>query len=145
MDELSYEELCKLAAEKRRLMDESKQRYLDNSQKRLSKIADTKCKTSFIGAISEFEKRFGFLWGLPNVESAYTNEQIAIRNILKELGADYRYWNDLWQESRKLILDNGHNQARALQSEIELHTVSWNRYRLNLPVIQPKEQDNGTA
>lgn len=141
--EPSYEELVKLAAKKKELVEASKQQYLANSQKRLVKIADTKFKTAFIGALSEFEKLFGFLWGYKQSGVSYTNEQTAIRNLLSELGANEAFWNNLWQESRKRILDNGNNQIRALQNEIELYTVSWNRYRMVLPVLSPQEKENG--
>jgi hypothetical protein len=141
--EPTYEELVKLAARKKELVESSKQQYLVNSQKRLSKIADTKFKTAFIGALSEFEKLFGFLWGYTQPGVGYTNEQRAIRQILEELGANEAFWNNLWQESRKRILDNGNNQVRALQNEIDLYTVSWNRYRMVLPVLSHKETDNG--
>ena len=52
-----------LKALKKKMQEESQQRYLDESKRRLGKIVETKLKTSFIGALSQFEQEFGFLWG----------------------------------------------------------------------------------
>jgi lipoate-protein ligase A len=91
-----------------------RQKFLDNCRKRLSNIAETKLKTTFIGALDAFEKEFGDLWGSGIDEEEKTQEE--------------QEWFDKWQAVRTLILNNGNNQLRALLNEISNHIVEWNRY-----------------
>lgn len=98
--------------------------YSNSSRERLGKITKKKLTTAFIGSISAFETKFGFLWG--HNEEDPTPEQLAMR--------------PLWEEVRTFILNNGNNQIRALEQELTQYTVTWNRYRMTLPVRNLKEE-----
>ena len=93
-----------LKALKKKMQEENQQRYLDESKKRLSKIVETKLKTAFIGALSNFEQEFGFLWGHEQ-KSGPTEEQEFIKEI--------------WERTRTSVLN---------------HSIEWQRYRTELPV-----------
>ena len=103
------------------------QRYQEQSAKRLGTIIETKLKTSFIGALSQFEQEFGYLWGHGKGQDELTDEELKMR--IK------------WEKVRNNVLNNGNNQIRAIQNELTQYTVKWNRYQYNISV---KEQgDNG--
>ena len=88
------------------------------SEERLFRIIQKKLQTSFIGAISEFEKKFGKLWGHGLGLAECTENQ--------------QKWRKLWDETRNKILNNGNNQIRALESELKLHNICWTGYHMNL-------------
>ena len=115
----------KLKSLKEKIRSENKDKYLENSKKRLEKIISTKIRTAFIGAISTFEEAFGFLWGHDNPDDLTEEEQ-----IMKEV----------WEKTRTSILNNGNNQIRSVKNEIECNTVHWNRYTVSLPVKQEEEK-----
>jgi len=95
------------------------ERIAKDSQNRFKRIAQTKFRTCFIFALSEFENTFGFdLWGHGLPEDKITPEQKA--NRIR------------WDKVRKNILDKGNTQSRALSMEIDLHRVEFEGYRMNL-------------
>lgn len=94
------------------------EKYKAQSKKRFFKIAEKKIKTSFIGALDQFEREFGYVWG-HKVEHP-TVEQEEMREI--------------WEKVRNNILNNGHNQIRNLETEMEYYTMEWDRYQYDLPV-----------
>lgn len=93
----------------------AKKKYNESSQKRLFKIVEKKLQTSFIGALSQFEEAFGSLWGRDKDDSELTNSEREARK--------------LWNQVRTNILNNGNNQIRAVQNELNQYTVTWNAYR----------------
>jgi hypothetical protein len=95
-------------------------RLAEKSKVALGKIIDKKFQTTFIGAISAFEEIFGFMWGHGKNTSDLTDEE--------------RMWKDKWDKVRTTILNNGNNQARAVQNELRQYLVKWQGYQLNLPV-----------
>ena len=121
-----------MRALKKKMDEERKRSYEDNSKNRLGKILETKLKTSFIGSLSHFEEHFGFLWGHESGEDI-TEEQ--------------EFMRDLWEKARTAVLNNGNNQIRGCKAEIEQYNISWNRYTLNLPVKplkrNPEEENDG--
>jgi len=121
-----------LKALKKKMQEESQQRYLDESKRRLSKIVETKLKTSFIGALSNFEQEFGFLWGHEQ-EGDLTKEQ--------------EFMKEIWERTRTSVLNNGNNQIRAVKSEIANHSIEWQRYQTELLPVKPMEskEDNNNA
>jgi hypothetical protein len=121
-----------LKALKKKMQEESQQRYLDESKRRLSKIVETKLKTSFIGALSNFEQEFGFLWGHEQ-EGDLTEEQ--------------EFMKEIWERTRTSVLNNGNNQIRAVKSEIANHSVEWQRYQTELLPVKRMEskEDNNNA
>lgn len=92
--------------------------YAEESRKRFEKIVSTKMKTTFIGALSSFEKNLGFLWGQGKKDSERTEEE--------------RQLNQIWQNIRTEVLNNGNNQLRAILNELQNHSVSWNRHQLQI-------------
>lgn len=107
----------------RKLKEARQKDYLEKSRQRLERIMCTKVRTTFIGALSIFERYFGFLWGVG--ESSLTSEQSKMK--------------ELYDQARHEILNNGNNQMRALQNELNNQTVSWNRFHLDLPVKPLKQ------
>lgn len=63
-------------------------------------------QTTMIGALHEFEKSFGYLWGQHK-----SDDQELTDNELKFL--------DLWDETRNRILNNGNNQMRKAIVDLE--------------------------
>jgi hypothetical protein len=55
-------------------------------------------QTTMIGALHEFEKAFGYLWGHDKDEQDLTDKEL-----------DFL---DRWENVRNLILNNGNNQLR---------------------------------
>ena len=94
------------------------------SNERLSTTIGTKIKTSFIGAISRFEKYFGHLWGHGKKEKDLTSEE--------------RLFRDLWNKCRIDVLTNGNNQARAMTAEVKQYDVLWNRHKMTFKPEQSK-------
>jgi len=94
------------------------EKYKKQSKERFFKIAEKKIKTSFIGALDQFEREFGYVWG--HGEEQPTMEQQEMRKV--------------WEKVRNNILNNGNNQIRNLETEMEYYTMEWNRYHYDLPV-----------
>ena len=105
------------------------QKFLQNSRKRLSEIAEKKMKTCFIGSIAAFEEVFGFLWGYGKKSHERTEEE---ENFFQ-----------LWTQVRNRILTNGNNQIRGFDNELERNTVHWDRFQMNMkPRIEEKGQED---
>lgn len=135
MEEQSWEEMNRICQERKRVGQE---RYAEESRKRLAKIAATKIRTTFIGALAEVEKVFGFLWGVQ--PQFMTEDQLKMKESLEALGFDEAYFAKQWEEARTAILNNGNNQARALDQEILQYSMTWNRYRMTIPVMTPQDR-----
>ena len=111
---------------KSRMAEYNRKKYESDSKNRLCNIIETKVKTSFIGAISQFEENFGFLWGHGQSD---------------ELEEDQKLMKEIWEKTRTHILNNGNNQIRAASNEIELYTINWERHTMELPVKPIKETE----
>jgi hypothetical protein len=94
----------------------------------LDKIITTKIRTSFIGALDNFEQRFGFLWG-------HNKNEV-------DLTEDEREMRSLWEQTRTTILNLGNVQLRGAQTEIANHVVNWNRYRVDFLVKERMEESD---
>jgi len=90
----------------------------EDSKNRLRRVMERKLKTSFIGAISKFENVFGRLWGHGKEYGQLTDSE--------------RRFRALWEQVRTEILNNGNNQIRAVQQELDLYTVFFDGYRVTL-------------
>ena len=115
-----------MKAIKSRMVEYNRNKYEKKSKDRLSSIIETKIKTSFIGAISQFEEDFGFLWGHGE----------------EELEEDQRIMKEIWDKTRTSILNNGNNQIRAASNEIELYKINWERHTMQLPVKPLEETED---
>lgn len=127
-------------SEAKKRIAESRKKYQEESKKRLNFIQKKKLQTSFIGAISEFEAKFGFLWGL-EPEGGYTDEQYEILKLLEKAGFTDKFFKIWWEDARNRVLNNGNNQVRGLMQEMETYTVHWDKYRIELPVINPGDNN----
>lgn len=121
---MEYSELVQM---KEKIRKETEEKYLKESKKRLKNILETKLRTTFIGALDIFERTFGYLWGKDSPEPLDDTQQEMF---------------EIWQEVRKRILDQGNNQMRAAQNEIDQYTIRWNRYTMVLPVKPNKTIQN---
>lgn len=68
-------------------------------------ILKKRIQTTMIGALHEFEKSFGYLWGQHKSED-------------EELTDKEDRFLDVWEDTRNKILNNGNNQLRKAVSEI---------------------------
>lgn len=82
-------------------------------------------RTTFIGAIAQFEKGFGYLWGhnKSKGEPLTDSEQ----RFLK-----------LWLQVRNSVLDCGNEQSRVIDREFEKFIVRYNGYQYKFEV-RPKQ------
>lgn len=62
-------------------------------------------QTTMIGSLYQFEKNFGYLWGIDLDEEKLNNHQLDMR--------------DAWEDTRNSILNNGNNQLRQVLNEID--------------------------
>ena len=143
MGEHEYNKLRQMSDLRKKASEANKQRYSDDSKKRLMKIAEKKMKTSFVGAIAEFEKKFGFLWGFNN-DRDYTKDELWLKEKLSELGMTESIFQEWWNEARTNVLHNGNNQLRALEQEIAQYTIKWDRYSF-VPIVKQDTKENTNA
>jgi len=118
MDE--YKEMIRKHAEFSDYKKVRDDKFKHESQSRLTKIAKKKIETTMIGALSSFEEHFGFLWARNQTGGEMTEEQ--------------RLAYELYQKVRQEVLDNGNNQARNMEIEINNYEVKWLRYSTSIPV-----------
>lgn len=101
------------------------QKFEKLSRNRLHDVLATHMKTIMIGALSDFEKAFGELWGHGLSDSQLSEKQDKIREI--------------WNEVRTSILDRGNNKIKHMRSELNRHNVQWNRYVTKFEVRNDNE------
>lgn len=87
------------------LTKEQYSKYKDQSKEKLLNFCKTKITNTMIGALDILEKHLD----LNNVEA-----------------------NEWYMAVRKEILDNGNNQIRHLEDELERYDVEWVRYQYDL-------------
>ena len=121
---LSTYQLAALAQKQKELKQKN---YQEESKRRLNTIITKKIRTSFIGAIAACEEGLGFLWGHGKPDDERTSEEKAM--------------DEIWQVVRANILDNGNGQLRGAINEINIHTISWDKYRMDL-TVKPLKEDN---
>ena len=74
----------------------------------LIKATNTKFKTAFIFALDAIEKTFGHLWDENGPEELESPE----------------FYRELYNKLRKSVLDNGNNQIRNFEKDMEHYEVS---------------------
>ena len=72
-------------------------------------------QTTMIGALHEFEKAFGYLWGQHKDEQNLTDNEL-----------DFL---DRWDSVRNQILNNGNNQLRKAIADLDRNTSVKYNYR----------------
>lgn len=78
-------------------------------------ILTKRFQTTMIGALFEFEKAFGYLWGQDKEESELTDRELD--------------FSDRWDAVRNQILNNGNNQLRKAIADLG-HSVKY-KYKFN--------------
>lgn len=113
-----------------KIRETNKQRYAEQCRQRLDHIISTKIRTTFIGAIDQFEKSFGFLWGSDTEDKTDSQQEMY----------------QLFLQARTNILNLGNRELRAAKNEIANHSIQWNRYQTEfqvLPVTKTGETNHG--
>jgi hypothetical protein len=87
-------------------------------KERLKKIIGKKIETTMIYPLSQIEMVFGHLWGHNKPFSALTDDEKVNRGK--------------WDQCRNNILNNGNQQKRNAFAELDMHTITWNRYQVVL-------------
>jgi hypothetical protein len=72
-------------------------------------------QTTMIGALFEFEKNFGYLWGQNKEDSELTDKEI-------EFG-------ELWDYVRNKVLNNGNNQLRKTLADLSRESSIQYNYK----------------
>jgi hypothetical protein len=98
--------------------EQAAEHYSRQSRERLRRNIETKIRTTMIGALSLMEAKFGHLWGQGKPRTQLTDQELAMEELKDEL--------------RTEILNNGNNQLRAAIAEIGQYDVTWNRYQYSL-------------
>lgn len=113
------------------ILEEAKKRNQErqnlHSQKRFIDNLTKKFNTTMIGAISEVEKAFGYLWGHGKPENRLSKEEKICREKFMLL--------------RTSILNNGNNQLRAAINEVGEYTMAWQKYNMTFFPVQ-KDNNN---
>jgi hypothetical protein len=84
-------------------------------------------QTTMIGALYQFEKNFGHLWGIDLDEDELSNRQLDMR--------------DSWEDTRNSILNNGNNQLRQVMNELT-KLIGPPKYHYKLFKHNPNNEDN---
>ena len=93
------------------------ERDKDISKKKLYRTAETKIRTTMIGALSSIENNLKKFWDVPNP----TAEQIAMKETFEEC-------------VRSEILDRGNNQIRNLENEFGNYEILYKKKIVYLPL-----------
>ena len=95
---------------------------MDNST--YNSILTKRFQTTMIGALFEFEKTFGYLWGQNKDEQDLTDREL-----------DFL---EMWDRTRNQILNNGNNQLR--KAVADLNKINGN-YKFNYKIYTKKEDN----
>jgi hypothetical protein len=87
----------------------------------INDILTKRFQTTMIGALYEFEKSFGYLWGQEKPEE----EDLTDRELR---------FLDIWEETRNKILNNGNGQLRKCVSEIKKQDKNNIKYKYNFNI-----------
>jgi hypothetical protein len=80
-------------------------------------ILTKRFQTTMIGALFEFEKVFGHLWGIHKNEDSLTEEELA--------------FDDKWNWVRNQILNNGNSQLRKCLADLDNTKYHYKLYKRN--------------
>lgn len=101
--------------------------YDEQSKERLRRNVETKIRTTMIGALSLLETKFGFLWGQGKPKGQLTDNELDMDQLKDEL--------------RTEILNNGNNQLRSALAEINQYTITWNKYQYDFRQKEGRNDD----
>jgi len=97
----------------------AKEDNLKRSRDNLKRLVEKRIRTTMIGALACVEEKFGQFWKTENNEKM-TAEQASLYQ--------------LFQEIRSVILDNGNNQIRLLDKDIDNFNVEAKKYHIQFKV-----------
>lgn len=103
---------------------EKKESYKETSRELFGKLGKTCIQTTAVGSLAAIEEKLGHLWGHDGSEM----DEEKLKN------------KDLFAEVRKLIFDLNHKQIELFKRELENYDIVWNRYVLNMKVVQPENK-----
>lgn len=116
----TYGKIRQVVNQRKQEEKQGQEQYNSLCKKRLIGMLKKKFQTVFIGGIDEIEKTFGKLWGYGKNQEDLTDTE--------------QKWLKVWMEMRERILTKGNNQIRGMESEMDNHTVIWNRYCTNFKI-----------
>jgi hypothetical protein len=112
----------KIVAERDR---KAKANFNRASKQQLIKCVISKLRTTFIGDLDEFEKAFGYLWGIDEEEISPEQEKL----------------KELWLRVRNRILDKGNDHIRNFKKQMGHYNIEWKPYHINLQVKEHRYED----
>lgn len=101
-----------------------KEKYQEDSKRRLVNIINKHMTTTFIAALASFEEEFGYLWG--HGKTSKTEKE-------KEYFA-------IWQKVRNEVLNRGNHELRGIQNELEYYIVEWLRHQTEFIMVENKDE-----
>lgn len=104
----------------------NEEKYTEHSKENLKRHLTIKFRTTMIGSLARFEEMFGHLWGHGLYEDELTEDQLRYRQT--------------WELVRTEVLNNGNNQLRAALSEVDMHTIKYNKMEYKF-IVQKKPQE----
>jgi hypothetical protein len=90
----------------------------------LSQQIHTRITTAFIFAIAEMERLFGDLWAHNEEDDNKLSEQ-------------HLFYDKLYENFRKRVLDNGNYQIRELKKDLNNYYIKFDKFKFNV-----KQDDN---
>ena len=110
MDMEFWENKAEIAKRKK----QKAQKYNKSSKQKLEATLSKYLQTVMIGALDDFERNFGKLWGHGLPVEKLTDAQ--------------KQGREIWEKARTSILDRGNLKIKHMKSELSRYTVHWNRY-----------------
>ncbi len=94
----------------------------------INSLITKRFQTTMIGSLHQFEKYFGYLWGLGLDEDELTDQQLDAR--------------DRWELARNQVLNNGNNQLRQMLNDIENSQALIKKQYNYKFYTKPRNEDN---
>lgn len=120
-----HEQMSAAVAHRRAVTEQGKKKFALDSKRRLAENLHKKFQTAFVCPLAQIEEKFGVLW--------------RHKKDPEKMTLDERHWWEKYQAIRNVILNNGNNQIRAMEAELQTYTVRWDRHQANLSV-QPQTE-----
>jgi len=127
MDKVDAEFYEQMKFAKKQKDKEVKDFNLKKDKEIFKKNIITKLRTTLIGSISIFEEFFGRIWGFK------------LNKNKEDLSQNEKLWAAVWQKCRNEILNNGNNQLRNAECEIENYDIISKKVFVKYKVKEKKE------
>ena len=96
----------------------AKEKHYQESKNQLINVVEKRIKTTMIGAIATIEESLSCFW--KTEEGSMNEEQKQIYNI--------------FQDMRSKILDNGNNQIRLLEKDVDNFNIEAKKYHISFQI-----------